>query len=82
MTPHEILNHLTIRPFAPFRILLASGREFGIRHPEFVKVGLSTVTMFTPSENESDSLQQWEELSLTRVESTAPLESAAGKNGR
>ena len=34
MTMQEILRLLAARPFEPFRVLVADGRSFDVRHPE------------------------------------------------
>jgi len=34
MTVHELHLHHTQRPFEPFRLLVADGRSYEVRHPE------------------------------------------------
>jgi len=70
----EILTHIAAEPFQPFRISTASGRTFEVRHPEFVQVGRSTMTVYSSSDNNPDSPQRWEKVSLMLIESIAPLE--------
>ncbi len=45
MTPREIMEIVFAEPFQPFRIHTASGRTFEVRHPEFVQMGRSTLTV-------------------------------------
>jgi hypothetical protein len=73
MTLRVIVDHICAEPFQPFRIHTASGRTFDIPHPEFVKVGRSTVTVYTPPEKDPNGPQKWEEISLVLIESIAPL---------
>jgi len=73
--PQELLNHITAVPFEPFRLHTASGRTFDVPHPEFIQVGISTLTIFTPAENDPTGAQRWEKVSLVLIESIAPLES-------
>lgn len=39
MTTQEIQRVLQTRPFEPFRVLVANGRSYDVRHPENVAVG-------------------------------------------
>jgi hypothetical protein len=77
-----MLSHVTAEPFEPFRIHTASGRTFDVRHPEFVKVGRSNITIYTPPDSDPDSTQQWEKLSLMLIESISPIGAASKKNGK
>jgi len=45
MPPREVLNFIAFQPLKPFRIQMASGRSFEVRHPEMAQVGKSTVTI-------------------------------------
>ncbi len=38
MTAQEIRDALELQPFQPFKIRMADGRTFSIRHPEFIIV--------------------------------------------
>ena len=73
MPPRVIMDHVFAEPFRPLRIHTASGRTFEVRHPEFVKMGRSTLTVYAPPEGDSDGPQRWEEVSLMLIESIAPL---------
>ena len=39
MTTQEIQRLMAERPFEPFRILVADGRHFDVRHPENLALG-------------------------------------------
>lgn len=39
MTTQEIQRALLARPFEPFRVLVADGRHFDVRHPENIALG-------------------------------------------
>ncbi|MBX3442436.1 MAG: hypothetical protein KF774_08510 [Planctomyces sp.] len=83
MTSQQILNYVAAEPFRPFRISMASGRTFDIRHPEMVKIGRTTVTIYTALSDDPDTAREREhEVSVILVESLEPLESrtAAGKS--
>jgi hypothetical protein len=44
-TIHEMLNR---EPFAPFRIVLTSGKEYEVANPDLVAVGASQITVYAP----------------------------------
>lgn len=72
--PREVIRHVLAEPFQPFRIHTASGRTFEIRHPEFVQVGRSVMTIYAPPEGNADGPERWEKLSYMLIESIAPLD--------
>jgi hypothetical protein len=43
--PDLLRNLLRAQPFRPFRIVMNSGQTYDIRHPEWVVVGRSFVTI-------------------------------------
>jgi hypothetical protein len=61
-------------PFRPFRIHTASGRIFEVRHPEFVQMGRSVLTVCAPPESDPNGPQRWKSISLMLIESIAPLD--------
>lgn len=74
ITYQKIGNYVTAEPFRPFRIHLASGRTFEIRHPEMVQVGKTTMTIFTyMSDDPEDAKERQVEVSLLLTESVEPL---------
>ena len=82
MTYQRIGRYITAEPFRPFRLHLASGRTFEIRHPEMVNVGRTTVTVFTElSEDPEEAKQQQQEISLLLIESVEPIAVLANQNG-
>jgi hypothetical protein len=85
MTSQRIVNCITAEPFKPFRISMASGRTFEIRHPEMVQVGKTTMTIFTSmSDDPVESAQRQHEVSVILIESIEPLDarSAAGNTSK
>ena len=79
--PREILTHVFAEPFEPFRIVTASGRTFEVRHPEFVQVGRTTLTVYSAPDGNPDSPHRWEKISFLLIESIAPLNAAVGPGG-
>ena len=47
MRAEDLLTWNRATPFVPYRIRLNSGRTFDIRHPEMVKVGRTTMHIFS-----------------------------------
>ena len=46
MRAEDILAYVRATPFRPFRIVMNSGQTYEIRHPEWVKVGRTTLLYF------------------------------------
>jgi len=46
MRAEDILEYLRAAPFRPFRIVMNSGKIYEIRHPEWVKVGRTSLLYF------------------------------------
>ena len=78
ITPRMMIEIVTAEPFRPFRIHMASGRTFEIRHPEMIEVGKSSVTVFGRPESEPDNNDRWQKISLILLESVEPLEAKSG----
>ena len=74
-TLSQILTYAKAQPFRPFRLHLASGRTFDIRHPETVKVGKTFILVFSFAGGELEVIEQWETVSMMLVESIAHLDS-------
>jgi hypothetical protein len=80
MTFGRIATYVDAEPFRPFRINMASGRSFEIRHPEMIFLGRRTIRVFTfMNENPDEANEHEHELSLTLIESIEPLDVAAGR---
>ena len=80
--PREVIRHVLAEPFQPFRLHTARGRTFEVRHPEFVQVGRSTMTIYAPPENDPDGPERWEKISYMLIESIAPLGAPVGPSGQ
>ncbi|HUY92325.1 MAG TPA: hypothetical protein VMV10_26525 [Pirellulales bacterium] len=72
--------YVTTEPFRPFRIKMASGRTFDIRHPEMVKVGKSDIVIFSFVSDEPNIYDDWDTVSLVLIESISYLESSIPQN--
>ncbi len=82
MTFRMIGEYVAAEPFRPFRIKMASGQFFDVRHPEMILVGRTSVRVFTTSEIGAENGDRWQDVSLTLMETIermdAPLGTAEG----
>jgi hypothetical protein len=74
MTFRKIGDYVTAEPFRPFRIKMASGQSFDVRHPEMILVGRTSVRVYTSTEPGSDNGERWHDVSLMLMETLEPLE--------
>jgi hypothetical protein len=63
MRPNDLLTWLRAVPFVPFRIRLNSDRTFDIRHPEMLRVGRSSVNVYSFSDEPADPYKHMEMVS-------------------
>jgi hypothetical protein len=73
MRPADLLAWLRAAPFQPFRIHLASGCSYEIRHPEMLRVGQSSVNVYFYEGDPSDPYERMEMASLILIERIEPL---------
>jgi hypothetical protein len=74
LTPPQVLSYVKAQPFRPFRLHMASGNSFDIRHPEMVKVGKSFLLVFSFATGKPEVVEQWESVSLMLIESVSHLD--------
>ncbi len=77
--PRVTLDFLTAEPFLPFRIHMASGVTFDVRHPEMVRVGRSSVTVHKHAHGDEQQPARWQEVSLMLMESLEPITSSVSQ---
>jgi hypothetical protein len=77
MRPEDVLYWTRAAPFQPFRMRLVSGKTYDIRHPEMVRVGRSSLIVFSFSGEASDPYERLEMVSMGLIERIEPLETAA-----
>jgi hypothetical protein len=81
MTAQTIQGYVNAQPFRPFRLHLASGRTFDIRHPEMIKVLKSNILIFKATGDTLELPDEWDSVSLLLIESIEPLDAAARPQG-
>lgn len=74
MTLSKLGEYVSAEPFRPFRIKMASGQVFDIRHPEMILVGRTTARVYTTST--SNGHETWHDASMLLMETVEPLEHA------
>ena len=74
MSPQEILRYVRASPFRPFRIHLASGWTFDIRHPEMIRLGTRDMITFKFVRENSEVYEDWDTVGLLLIESISHLE--------
>ena len=82
MTISRIAEYLRAEPFRPFRIRMASGQSYDVRHPEMIMAGKSIVRLYVNLDADADRVPQWHELSMILIEALEfnELRTAAGTN--
>jgi hypothetical protein len=76
ITSSNLMNYVKAQPFRPFRLHMASGKTFDVRHPEMVKLGKNFIMAFSFSSREPELVEQWETVSLMLIESVSHLDAA------
>jgi hypothetical protein len=78
LTFRKIGDYVAAEPFRPFRIRMASGQSFEIRHPEMILVGRTSVRVYEPSEPDSGKPDYWHDVSFMLMETVEPVDAAVG----
>jgi hypothetical protein len=73
MTSRKVHDYVSAEPFRPFRIKMASGQSFDIRHPEMILVGRTSVRIYTA---DGDDNEKWHDVSLLLMETIEPMDAA------
>ncbi len=74
MTFGKLGEYVSAEPFRPFRIKMASGQTFDIRHPEMILVGRTSVRVYTAVGE--GVTERWHDVSLMLMETLEPIESS------
>jgi hypothetical protein len=78
MTYRKLGEYVAAEPFRPFRIKMASGQVYEIRHPEMILVGRTSVRVYSQLESNNENTEQWHDVSLMLMETVEPLEPSLG----
>jgi hypothetical protein len=80
ISSRTLLEYVKAEPFRPFRIHMASGKTFDIRHPETIKVAKTSVLVFTYLGGEDEIPDHWETASLVLMESISYLDAPVAQS--
>jgi hypothetical protein len=80
ITYQTLLPYVKAEPFRPFRIDMASGKFYDIRHPEMVKLGKTFLLVYFYVSDEPEILDRWDTASLMLIENISFLDSLVGKS--
>jgi hypothetical protein len=72
----KIGEYLKAEPFRPFRIKMASGQIYEIRHPEMILVGRNLVRVYGGSNGAEETPAEWHDVSMMLMETIEPLAAA------
>ena len=72
LTYRKLGEYVAAEPFRPFRLRMASGQSFDIRHPEMILVGRTSARIYTAAR--PDSVERWHDASMLLMETVEPLE--------
>jgi hypothetical protein len=76
MAPADIRNLVQRKPFTPFRVVTSDGTVYEVRHPELVMIGLSSVAIGYPSEQDPLSYERMDIVSLRHIVRWEPEQQA------
>ncbi len=76
MTRETVFEYVDAEPFRPFRIRMASGREYDVRHPEMIRVGENSVVVFKFGDENDRVFERFKMLGLSLVESIEHVDTA------
>ncbi len=72
MTYRKLGEYVAAEPFRPFRIRMASGQAFDIRHPEMILVGRMSARIYTSAG--AETVEKWHDASMMLMETVEPLD--------
>lgn len=81
MAPAEFKDRLRLANFQPFRIVTSDGATYDVRQPDLVMVGMASITVGIPSEQDSSIYRSTHLVFLRHVVRLEPLEAPAASNG-
>ena len=81
ITPKDLISILRAEPFRPFRVQMASGHSFDVRHPEMVRVWRNSIILFTFVSDDPEIYDRWETVSLMLMERISLLDATVPPEG-
>lgn len=78
MTYRKLGDYVAAEPFRPFRIKMASGQSFDIRHPEMISVGRTSARVYSSTGNEQTD--KWHDVSMLLMETVEPFDASVAQH--
>ncbi len=78
MSSLDLTKWIRAIPFVPFRMRMNSGRTWEVRHPEVLKIGMTSLHVFTYPVDNQDFYEKVEMISPSLIESVEPIEVPKG----
>ncbi len=79
MAPAEIRILTQRKPFRPFRIVTSDGTVYEVRHSDLVMIGLSSVVVGYPSEQDPHSYERADIVSMRHIIRLEPEQEAVAE---
>ncbi|HZY87660.1 MAG TPA: hypothetical protein VFE78_22670 [Gemmataceae bacterium] len=76
MAPADIRNLTQRKPFIPFRLVTSDGTMYEVRHPDLVMIGLSSVLIGYPSEQDPQAYSRYDIVSMRHIVRLEPEQQA------
>jgi len=74
MSTNDFLNLTRRQPFLPFRVVTTGGTVYQVPHPDLIMVGLSSVVIGYPSDEEPHAYARYDVVSMRHVIRLEPSE--------
>jgi hypothetical protein len=79
MAPADIRSLTQRKPFVPFRIITSDGTVYEVRHPDLVMIGIASVVIGYPSEQDPQAYSRYDIVSLRHIVRLEPEQEAVAE---
>lgn len=76
LTNSTLQNYIKAEPFRPFRIHMASGKTFEVRHPEMIRLLKTYAVVFSSDDGSPEYPDRFDTISLMLADTISHLESS------
>ncbi len=77
MSPMELRDTLTTKPFEPFRLVMTDGATYEVRHPDMLWVGFNVAYVGRTGAASTTFFERSVKLDLNHITQIVPLEAVA-----
>lgn len=79
MAPADIRSLTQRKPFIPFRVVTRDGTVYEVRHPDLLMIGLSSVVIGYPSEQDPQAYSRYDVVPLRNIVRLEPEQEAVAE---